>query len=121
MPGIFTLEHTFELWIAGLVVTAIVIQGARPRWFASTTGWAHVGGWQREIACFDLALAWILFDLHGTDCAALVLWPFLLLWTLLGTNHLFGLIRAPGKRGHWAGVAANGIAIGFAAVAIALR
>jgi|SRR5580704_9030120 hypothetical protein len=121
MAGIFTLEHTFDLWIAGLLVTAIVIQGARPRWFASTTGWAYVGGWQREIACFDLALAWILFDLRGQDAAALVLWPFLVLWTLLGNNHLFALLRAPEKPGHWAGAAANGVAIGFAAVAIALR
>lgn len=123
MDSIFTLQHALDLWIAGLLATAFVIQGARQRWFASTTRWAFVAGWQREIAVFDLCLALILWRARGSDqiIETVVLAPFLLMFTLLGANHFAALVRAPDKPGHWAGVAANAIAIGFGSIAIALR
>jgi hypothetical protein len=123
MNSIFTLQHTLDLWIAGLVTTAFVIQGALQPWFASSTSWAFTGGWQREIAVFDLCLALILWGARGSDAIieAVVLAPFLLMFALLGTNHFVALVRAPNKPGHWAGVAANVIAIGFGSIAVAVH
>jgi hypothetical protein len=120
MNSIFTLQHTLDLWIAGLVTTAFVIQGALQPWFASSTSWAFVGGWQREIAVFDLCLALILWGARGSDAIieAVVLTPFLLMFALLGANHLVALLRAPDRPGHWAGVGANAIAIAFAAISL---
>lgn len=123
MREIFNLQHTFDLWIAGLLVTALLIQGAKPRWFASTTSWAFVAGWQREIACFDLTLAWLLLELRGVDAAigALIVRPFVVLWLLLGANHFVALVHAPRKPGHWAGVLANASAVSFPLIAWALH
>jgi hypothetical protein len=116
----FTVDHALDLWAAGFLATALIIQGSTPRWFAGTTGWPFAGAWQREIAIFDLTLGVIVLMVRrsGGALGHSVVWALVIMSTLLGANHLEGALRSGGRPGNWAGVGANAIAIAYALTAL---
>jgi hypothetical protein len=112
----FSVDHALDLWAVGFLGTALVIQGATPRWFAGTTGWSFAGPWQREIAIFDLTLGIIVIVVRrsGGALGHSLVWALILMSAMLGANHLEGAVRSGGRPGNWAGVGANAIAITYA-------
>ena len=115
-----SIDHALDLWAAGFLATALVIQGATPRWFARTTGWSFAAPWQREIAIFDLTLGVIVLAVRrsGGALAHQLVWALILMSAMLGANHLDGVVRSGGRPGNWAGVAANAVAIVYALAAL---
>jgi hypothetical protein len=116
----FSIDHALDLWAAGFLATAVVIQGATPRWFARTTGWSFSGPWQREIAIFDLTLGLIVLMVRrsGGALGHSLVWALILMSTMLGANHLEGVVRSGGRPGNWAGVGANAVAVVYALAAL---
>jgi hypothetical protein len=97
-----------DLWLLGFV-TATGLQILIPGVLASRTSWGFAPGWQREIALWNIAIIVLILVLRSSlPSADVTILPVLALLSLmLGTNHLIAGIKAPGKTGHWAGVAGN--------------
>ena len=108
-----------NLWAAGFAGSAL-IQGLFPRAFARQTGWGHNGGWQREIAIWNLGTLTAIVALRqgGTDVDRGLVAGFSVLSALFGANHLAEALKDPRNLGNWAGAGANaiGLASGVAAL-----
>jgi hypothetical protein len=108
-----------NLWGVGFVGAA-VIQGLFPSAFARTTSWGYNGGWQREIAIWNVGTLATLATLRhdGTDRERGLIEGFALLSALLGANHLAAALRSPRSVGNWVGAASNGVGFGFGIAAL---
>src|SRR5919108_5582960 len=108
-----------NLWTAGFAASAL-IQGVFPRAFARRTGWGYNGGWQREIAIWNMGTLTTIAALRrqGADADRSLIAGFAVLSALFGANHLRAALRSPSTAGNWAGVVANGIGLGFGLAAL---
>lgn len=107
------------LWLAG-TSTALVTQGLLGRRFARDTAWGYNGGWQREIAVWNLGtiVAGAVLVPMGPEPARAQLRGLMVLSTLFGINHLVAAVRSPRSWSNWigAGVNAVGLAVGLPAL-----
>jgi hypothetical protein len=96
-------------WIAGFVGSA-VIQGLFPRAFARRTKWGYNGGWQREIAIWNVGMLTTIVALRrqAVDADKSLITGFMVLSALFGANHLAAAVQSPRSVGNWVGAAANG-------------
>jgi hypothetical protein len=117
---LLSVNHALALWAVGFLATALFIQGATPRWFAGTTGWSFARPWQREIAIFDFTLGVIVLAVRGQgeSLERQVLWALIAMSSLLGANHLQGVVQCGGRPGNLAGVGANAVAIIYGLAAL---
>jgi hypothetical protein len=110
-----TPRTAVNLWTAGFAGSAL-IQGLFARRFAAGTHWGHNGGWQREIAIWNLGTLTTIAALRRdpTDVDAGLLRGFAVLSALFGANHLVAAVRSPRSLGNWAGAVANATALAAA-------
>jgi hypothetical protein len=83
---------------------AFVVQTVFQYLGASRSHWGGNPGWQREIAFWNLfALVVVIRALHlnQTPFAQAVAQGCVVLFFLLGTNHLFAFVAAPAASFHW--------------------
>lgn len=111
-----------NLWALGFAGSALV-QGLFAREFAARTEWRHNGGWQREIAIWNLGTLVTIAGLRRdpADVDGSLLAGFAVLSTLFGVNHLQAALRSPDSLGNWAGLAANAIGLGTGLAALRER
>jgi hypothetical protein len=102
-----------DLWAAGFTGAALV-QGLFPRAFARRTLWGYNGGWQREIAIWNVGTltAWAALPRGRADVDRALIAGYSVLSTLFGANHLVAALRSPRSVGNWAGAAANAVGLG---------
>lgn len=107
------------LWLAG-TSTALVTQGLFGRRFARDTAWGYNGGWQREIAVWNLGtiVAGTVLVPMGPEAARAQLRGLMVLSTLFGINHLVAAVRSPRSWSNWIGAGMNavGLAVGLPAL-----
>jgi hypothetical protein len=119
-----TSGDAVNIWTAGFAAAAI-IQGLAPRRFADTTKWGHNGGWQREIAIWNLGTLTTIAALRGrnADSDGALIAGFAVLSSLFGANHLAAAVHSRRSWGNWVGAGANavGLATGLAALANARK
>jgi hypothetical protein len=103
-----------DLWLVGFLVAA-ALQLLWASWLASRSAWGFASGWQREIACWNIAMVALILALRSTRPPpdAVILPVLALLSLMLGTNHLIAAIRNPRKATHWAGLAGNSLGLGL--------
>ena len=95
--GCARFDILLRLW-ASTAVGAALAHIAQPAWTAAGTTWAASPHWQREIAYFDLLLAFVFgWAAHQPDLRTKRNVTLLLcgLSLLLGENHLEGWFAAP--------------------------
>ncbi len=107
-------------WLLG-TTGALVIQGLFRRRFARHSAWGYNGGWQREIAIWNLGtiVAGAALARMGPNPARAQLRGYMVLSALFGMNHLVAAMRSPRSWSNWLGAGTNaaGLAIGLAALA----
>ncbi len=112
------------MWL-GASAAALVTQGVFPRRFARDTAWGYNGGWQREIAVWNLGtiVAGIGISASGHEPARAQLRGLMVLSALFALNHLAAALRAPKSWSNWIGAGANiaGLATGVPALLIPHR
>ena len=110
-----TPRAAVNLWTAGFATSAL-IQGLFARRFAAGKGWGHNGGWQREIAIWNLGTLTTIAALRRdpADVDGGLLRGFAVLSALFGANHLVAAGRSPRSLGNWVGAAANATALAAA-------
>jgi len=108
------------LWAwSGVAVCAALSHIVLPEWTAAGTTWASSPHWQREIAYFDLLLAFIFSWAARQQDVALKRKVTLLLCCLslvLGENHLEGWLAEP-RLFHVVFTMGNALALAWGAVA----
>jgi hypothetical protein len=79
------------------------------RRFARDTAWGYNGGWQREIAVWNLGtiVAGIGITASGEEPARAQLRGLVVLSTLFALNHLAAALRAPKSWSNWIGAGVN--------------
>ncbi|MBN7560195.1 hypothetical protein [Mycobacteroides abscessus] len=95
-------------WLLGSAV-ALVIQGLFRRGFAKGTDWGYNGGWQREIAVWNLGtiVAGTSLLRMGEQAARAQVRGYAVLSTLFGINHLVAALRSRRRSSNWAGAISN--------------
>lgn len=91
-----------------------------PEWTAQGTTWPSSPHWQREIAYFDLLLAYVFISIARQGNSALKIrasWAIAFLSLVLGHNHLQGWLNEP-KIFHLIFTVGNFIALVFAIACI---
>jgi hypothetical protein len=115
-----TPRSAVDQWAAGFIGSA-VIQGLFPRAFARRSRWGYNGGWQREIAIWNVGMLTTIAALRGqgADVDKGLMTGFMVLSALFGANHLVAAVQAPRSVGNWIGAAANafGVATGLGVMA----
>jgi hypothetical protein len=107
-------------WTAGFAASAI-IQGLIPRRFARDTHWGHNGGWQREIAIWNLGTLTTIAALRreSADLDRSLVAGFAVLSGLFGANHLAAALHSRRSWGNWIGAGSNAIGLGTGLAALA--
>ncbi len=100
-------------WAIGFIGSA-VIQGLFPRALARRSRWDYNGGWQREIAIWNVGMLTTIASLRrrGADVDKGLMTGFMLLSALFGANHLAAAAQAPRCAGNWIGAVANAVGVG---------
>jgi hypothetical protein len=114
-----TPRDAVNLWTAGFAAAAAV-QGLAPRRFARTARWGYNGGWQREIAIWNVGTLTVIAALRreDPDPDRSLIAGFAVLSALFGANHFAAALESPGSWSNWLGATANavGLATGLAAL-----
>jgi len=107
-----------NVWIAGFVGAA-ALHLMRGKQFAAATRWGPNGGWQREIAIWNLGMTAVLLRARRPPGKreAEFLTALTFMAALLCANHLAAVATSPRSRGNWLGVAANAVGIAVARLA----
>jgi hypothetical protein len=106
-------------WLA-FSVSAGLAQGFLPRMAARHSTWEHSGGWQREIALWNVGLSSALLRalLEPEEPAPVALAHSLrILSVALGLNHVVALRSKP-RFVHLGGAAGNALAVAFLSQAL---
>jgi hypothetical protein len=103
------LEGSSERVDSGLHRVTI-IQGLFPRAFARRAKWGYNGGWQQEIAIWNVGMPTTIAALRreGRNADRGLTAGFTVLSALFGANHLCAAIHSPRRTGNWIAAAANG-------------
>ncbi|ADG97055.1 conserved hypothetical protein [Segniliparus rotundus DSM 44985] len=99
---------------------AMILQGVFRKQFAEHTFWGYNGGWQREIAVWNLGTVVTALSLakEPEAPARAQVRGYAVLSALFAVNHLAAAARSPRSWGHWAAAGANaaGLAVGLPAL-----
>src|SRR3954447_22719477 len=104
--------------------SAFIVQTAFQFLGAERSVWGGNPGWQREIAFWNVGAAIIVFltlRLRDDRLAAAVVSGCVVLFFLLGTNHLFAFIANPKAVFHWPPLVLNYVGLLFGAGALLRR
>lgn len=101
-------QTAVAIWLGGSAA-ALVTQGVFRRRFARDTAWGYNGGWQREIAVWNLGtiVAGIGIATSGEKPARAQLRGLMVLSTLFALNHLAAALHAPKSWSNWIGAGVN--------------
>ena len=111
------------LWFLGALIS-FVLQFFFPAVLSEQTVWGLTPGWQREIAFWNLGMAFILALTIFKKTKSLVFAVTLtatLLSLLFAINHLDALLTHSERLIHWIAFAANSIAFLFGIVVLTLK
>ena len=115
-----TRRDAVNIWTIGFAAAA-AIQGLGPRRFARHTHWDYNGGWQREIAIWNLGTLTTIVALgrEPSEVDRSLITGFAVLSALFGANHLAAALKSPRSWGNWVGAGTNavGLAAGLTALA----
>jgi hypothetical protein len=117
-----TPRTAVNLWTAGFA-SAALIQGLSARRFARATKWGYNGGWQREIAIWNLGTLTLIAALRreGADADRSLIVGFAVLSALFDANHLAAALQSPRSWSNWLGAASNSVGLAAGITALAKR
>jgi hypothetical protein len=117
------LTRIFLIICLAAFVSSFIVQTAFQFLGAERSVWGGNPGWQREIAFWNVGAAIIVFltlRLHDARLAIAVVSGCVVLFFLLGTNHLFAFIANPKAVLHWPPLVLNYVGLLFG-VSVLLR
>jgi KinB signaling pathway activation protein len=97
-------------------IAAFIVQTAFQSLGAHRSDWGGNSGWQREIAFWNVFASWIVaraLQLDKTEWAQAVAKGCVVLFLLLGTNHLMAFLSQPTASFHWPPLLLNYAGFGF--------
>lgn len=110
------LTRIFLIICLAAFVSSFIVQTAFQSLGAERSVWGGNPGWQREIAFWNVGAAIIVFltlRLHDARLAIAVVSGCVMLFFLLGTNHLFAFIANPNAVFHWPPLVLNYVGLLF--------
>ena len=110
------LTRIFLIICLAAFVSSFIVQTAFPFLGAERSVWGGNPGWQREIAFWNVGAAIIVFltlRLRDARLAIAVVSGCVVLFFLLGTNHLFAFIANPKAVFHWPPLLLNYVGLLF--------
>ena len=108
----------FLLVCLGSFIAAFLVQTVFQSLGANRSYWGGNSGWQREIAFWNIFAVTVLAQVLRTNSAMFaqaVAQGCVVLFFLLGTNHLFAFISAPAASFHWPPLVLNYVGFAFGA------
>jgi hypothetical protein len=110
--------RVYLLVCLGSFVAAFIVQTVFQSLGENRSHWGGSPGWQREIAFWNIFAITVLVQVLRTKTAAFaqaVAQGCVVLFFLLGTNHLFAFMSAPAASFHWPPLVLNYAGFAFGA------